>query len=334
MKSPITGANMTLQQRWSTRSFRNEEFEVFEQYYVDEESGDEFSTTVQDELVTQQVYNQYRSRHHIPFPDEIREIREQYGLSAAKMAEVLDLGINTYRLYENGDIPSLAHAKLIRLAKAPSNFRAFVEEKQEIFSEKIFQRLMLRIQGLAGDKGTPEIVAYIWNHHMEANNFTGFVKPNFEKVANYVLFFAEHANPLKTRMNKLLFYCDFANFKQRGHAISGCNYRAIQMGPVPSHFHELFGILESEGYIRIEDELFDHGGIGERFYPARSFNPDLFNEEELELMKNITEHFKDVRTRKIIELSHQEKAWIDNHEERELIDYQKYAFELSNLFSE
>ena len=44
-----------------------------------------------------QVYNQYRVKHGIPFPDEISGIREHYGLSAAKMAQILGFGINQYR---------------------------------------------------------------------------------------------------------------------------------------------------------------------------------------------------------------------------------------------
>ena len=46
-------------------------------------------TTSQDELTERQVHNLYRAKHHIPFPEEIKNIRLQYGLSAAKMSEVL-----------------------------------------------------------------------------------------------------------------------------------------------------------------------------------------------------------------------------------------------------
>ena len=147
---------------------------------------------------------------------------------------------------------------------------------------------------------------------MEANAYTGYVRPSFEKVAQFVLFFAQQDQPLKTRLNKLLFYSDFLHFKRTGFSISGCNYRAIPFGPVPSHFHELFGVLQTEEYIKIEEELFDHGGVGERFLPSQTFAPSLCSEEELQHMNEVVKAFKDTRTRELIEISHAEKGWIDN----------------------
>jgi putative zinc finger/helix-turn-helix YgiT family protein len=331
IKSPFTGGEAILMQEWATREFRKESYDIWEHFYVCQDTGESFSTTELDELNQQQVYNLYRSRHNIPFPDEIKAIREKYGLSAAKMSEVLDFGINSYRNYENGEIPSPANAKLIRLADDPVQFMKFLEEKKHIFSANAYQKAHRQVDQLLQTPKLNAVVEYLWNFHMEPNEYTGFVKPSFEKVAHFVLFFAAKAQPLKTRLNKLLFYGDFFNFRQKGFSISGCNYRAIPYGPVPSHFHELFGILEAENYIRIEEELYEHGGVGERFTAAREFDPSLFTEEELANMHKVLEIFEDTRTKKIIELSHQEKGWIDNHEARELISYQQYAFHLKGV---
>ncbi len=43
------------------------------------------------------------------------------GLSAARMAEVLGLGANTYRNYEQGEVPSESNARL--LAQNPEEFK-------------------------------------------------------------------------------------------------------------------------------------------------------------------------------------------------------------------
>lgn len=331
IKSPFTGGPVELKREWASEKFRREEFDICKHYYVCVDTQNEFSTTELDELNVQQLYNLYRTHHHIPFPKEIKRIREQYGLSASKMAEVLDFGINSYRQYEHGEMPSLANAKLIRLAKDPRNFKRFLEEKKIIFTENAFKKVMGKMSELLGQNDSDPIVEYIWNHHMEPNEYTGFIRPSFEKVAHYIIYFAQHAHPLKTRMNKLMFYGDFLNFKRSGYAISGCNYRAIQMGPVPSHFRELFGILESKGFINIEEEMFDHGGVGERFIPAKEFDASLFTEAELETMYHTVRSFEETRTKQIIALSHDEKAWKDNCEDRELISYQGYGYELKGL---
>jgi transcriptional regulator with XRE-family HTH domain/uncharacterized phage-associated protein len=320
-----------LVQEWKERSFRKEVFDIWEHYYICKDSGAEFSTTALDELNTRQVYNLYRSRHRIPFPDEMQDIRAQYGLSAAKMSEILDLGANSYRLYEQGEMPSIANANLIRLAAHPGTFRGMVEENRPLFSEAQYRKVMERIDQLLRHDEMESVVAYLWNFHMEANEYTGFVKPRFEKVAQFVLFFAQHEPPLKTRMNKLLFYADFLHFKRTGRSISGCNYRAIPFGPVPSHFHELFGILEQKQYLRVEQELFEHGTIGERFLAARPFDPSLFSTDELAHMQEVLEAFRQLRTRQLIELSHYEKGWAERQPARELISYQQYAFHLKAL---
>ncbi len=331
INSPFTGGVAYLQRAWTEEVFRRESFKVCKHFYRCEDTKNEFSITALDEFNVQQVYNQYRAQHYIPFPAEIRKIREGYGLSAAKMSDVLDFGVNSYRQYEQGEIPSLANAKLIRLAKDPKNFKSFVEEKKNSFSANAYQKIREKIQDLLGLNEMEPLVKYIWNQHINPNEFTGYINPSLEKVANYIIFFAREANPLKTRMNKLMFYSDFLNYKRSGYSISGCNYRAIQMGPVPSHFRELFGILESKGYINIEDEIFDHGGIGERFFPRKEFNKHLFTSEELACMKYTVKAFTKTRTKQIIQLSHEEPAWKANQEKRELISYQAFAFDLQAL---
>ncbi|MEM6800041.1 MAG: type II toxin-antitoxin system antitoxin SocA domain-containing protein [Bacteroidota bacterium] len=320
----------TVIQEWTEYRFRKEKFTVYSSYFVDE-NGKEYTTSEQDEFTLTQVHNLYRTQHHIPFPEEIKAIREKYGLSAAKMAEVLDFGINSYRQYEAGEVPSLANAKLIRLAGNPANFLSFVKEKENIFSPNIYRKLLDRIDGLMGSNKLEQVVEYIWNFHLEANAFTGFVKPSFEKVAHYVIYFAQQVKPMKTRLNKLLFYADFLHFKRTGYSISGCNYRAIPYGPVPSHFRELFGVLETEKYIQIEEELSESGHMGERFLALQKFDQSLFNQEELAHMEEVVNKLGEMKTKELIELSHGEDAWKKNEEERELIDYQAFAFHLNGI---
>jgi len=54
----------------------------------------------------------------------------------------------------------------------------------------------------------------------------------------------------------------------------------------------------------------------------------LFSEEELEILNNVAERFHNTSTSEIIDISHREKAWIDNYAEKRLIDY-NYSFELT-----
>jgi putative zinc finger/helix-turn-helix YgiT family protein len=127
MKSPITGKEMKLTKERRSMDFRKETFEIVFHYYKCEDSGEQFTTTELDEVNMNQVYNQYRDKFNIPFPDEIIRIREKYGLSAAKMSEIFGFGVNSYRQYEAGEMPSVANAKLIQMVDDPKKFIDMVE---------------------------------------------------------------------------------------------------------------------------------------------------------------------------------------------------------------
>ena len=127
MKSPFTGKEMSILKEWRSMSFRKEEFDVSFHIYKCEDTGEQFEDDAFAELNYNQLVNQYRAKHAIPFPEEIKNIREKYGLSAAKMSEILGFGTNTYRQYEAGEIPSTSNARLIQMAKDPKKFIEMVD---------------------------------------------------------------------------------------------------------------------------------------------------------------------------------------------------------------
>lgn len=112
--------------------------------------------------------------------------------------------------------------------------------------------------------------------------------------------------------------------------MSGVQYRAIPMGPVPNNFNSIFEYLANKQELDIYYTNFDNGGTGEQFMPNanKTFNKELFTESELQILESVAERFKNTSTNEIIEISHREKAWIDNYSERKLIDY-NYSFELN-----
>ena len=72
MKSPITGRPMSLLIDKSILVFRKENFEYSHKSYYCKDSEQNFTTRELDEFNLNQVYNQYRDKHNIPFPDEVR----------------------------------------------------------------------------------------------------------------------------------------------------------------------------------------------------------------------------------------------------------------------
>ena len=111
-----TGKPMRVVYRPETMTFRGEKFNCVYMSFRDDELNEGFTTTESDSIWYNQVTNQYREKHGIPYQDEIIATRERYGVSASKMSLILGFGTNQYRLYEEGEVPSESNGKMIRSA--------------------------------------------------------------------------------------------------------------------------------------------------------------------------------------------------------------------------
>ncbi len=312
-------------------TFRKENFKIRHLYYYCTTSAEEFTTTDLDEVNLAQVHNQYRAKHNLPFVEEMKEIRAKYGLSAPKMSEVLGFGTNSYRNYENGEVPSKSNGTTIALISEPKAFRAVVERYLG-FEEKKKLRLLARIDDLISEAELKKHEHCIENYVMTVGTpsvYSGFLKPNLAKFAEMVAFFASKVKPMKTKLNKLLFYSDFYTYCHTGYSMSGMKYRAIQRGPVPSKFHSIFEYLVANGVCAIRDINFGDDIVGEQFVaiPDRKFRRELFSDTELDILERIAAKFETYSSRAIVEISHLEKGWLENKDTRNLISYD-YAFDL------
>jgi putative zinc finger/helix-turn-helix YgiT family protein len=334
MKSPFSGKEMQMTRTRRSMDFRKETFEIVYHAYHCEASGEQFTTTELDDLNLNQVYNQYRDKFKIPFPDEIKRIREKYGLSAAKMSEILGFGVNSYRQYEAGEMPSIANAKLIQMIDDPKFFIDMVElcaTIEEKARAKYIQKAQLLVEERKRNIFNLNFKEYLLGNHL-ADIYSGYRNPNFEKFTEMVVYFSEKIQPFKTKMNKLLFYADFLMFKQSCFSISGVRYKAIDMGPVPNNFQSIFEYLANKDEIDIFTTEFPQGYTGEQFKARndRPFNAELFSENELDVLEKISTVFKSTSTNDIIELSHLEEAWKKNEKDKSVISYE-YAFELNQI---
>ncbi len=334
MNSPITGKEMKLIREKRSMEFRKETFEIIFHFYKCEDSGEQFTTTALDEININQLYNQYRAKYNIPFTIEIIRIRDKYGLAASKMSEILGFGINSYRQYEAGEMPSVSNARLIQMIDDPEKFIEMVtlcDSIEDKIKVKYNQKAQLIIEERNRNLFNFNLKDYLLGNHL-ADIYSGYRNPNFEKLSEMIVYFSEKIAPYKTKMNKLLFYADFLMFKQTCFSMSGVRYRAIDMGPVPNNFQSIFEYLVNKNEIEIIYSQFPNGNTSEKFKARkhRPFNPELFSKEELAVLEKVVSAFNSTSTNDIIEMSHLEEAWKKNEKEKKIISYE-YAFELNQI---
>jgi len=241
------------------------------------------------------------------------------------MSEILGFGTNVYRHYEGGEVPNQSNAKLIQLAEDPHEFKKLMEFCSKL-DRKFIEKTRCSIESLLEEqkkyKFEKQLEYYFFNISLP-NSLTGFKMPSLTKFSEMVVFFTEKLHPWKTKLNKLLFYANFLTHQHTGFSISGVQYRAIAMGPVPNNFNSLFEYLVNKGEVDIFYATFADGGAGEQFKPNqnRVFNPKIFTKPDMEILNVVAERFKSTSTNEIIEISHNEKAWIENNADSLLIDY-------------
>ncbi|MBL7738478.1 MAG: DUF4065 domain-containing protein [Chitinophagaceae bacterium] len=337
MQSPITGKPMRLEKEPGVKlSFRKEEFEITYHYYLCDESGEQFTSDELDQINQIQVHNKYREKYGIPFPEEIKDIREKYKISASKMSEILGFGANSYRLYEGGEIPSVANGRLILAIKHPKDFIKQVEASSHILTDKELKKIVDHAKQLLEEQRKDSWNILLSRHifkYETANEFSGYRKPDFLKIAYMISYFSSRIELYKTKLNKLLFYSDFGCFKHIGYSMTGITYRAIQMGPVPAEYGMLYEKLAEDKLVTLNQKLFDNvnGNYAEMIKGTQDFDETKFSKEEIEILNQVIDRFGSLRTSDVVELSHQEQAWIENEENKELISYSKYAFDLKHI---
>lgn len=131
-----------------------------------------------------------------------------------------------------------------------------------------------------------------------------------EKLLNAIIYFAEHTKYCgKTKLFKLLFLLDFEHFKLTGRSVTGSQYRAIQLGPVPSGCFAEFDAPEEDFLEAIEikpSRMIDYSML--KIVPRRGFDPSHFSKRELRLMETIATEHKNKTATQMVDLTHAENG--------------------------
>lgn len=287
-----------------------EAIEVDAQVMVCAECGEELFNEELDSATLINAYNEYRRRHKLLLPEEIRRIREQYGLSQRSFAKLLNWGDKTIRRYENGAVQDRAHNSLLLFLREPENMRTYLTENEVALDEKQISRLLETVEKLEQDTdfrvGRRYFDLFFSRVPCEENGFKGF---DYEKLCAMVLFFAhKSAGLLKTKLMKLLNYSDMIFYKENGLSISGLKYAHLPYGPVPDNFDMILGKMAADHIAHIE-VFYDGSYENHQVIPECDVPEGTLSDEEIEVLNRIYEKFKNFGSAEISNYSHREKGY-------------------------
>jgi hypothetical protein len=112
-----------------------------------------------------------------------------------------------------------------------------------------------------------------------------------------------------TKLNKLLFFCDFEHYRATGRSITGHDYVKQEFGPVPKGMPEIMMRMHDEDKIAIREESATGGYVRKRPVGLRTPNVSKFTSEQIDLVHRVIRRFQAHNASCISEFSHQFIGW-------------------------
>ena len=111
-----------------------------------------------------------------------------------------------------------------------------------------------------------------------------------------------------TKLNKLLFYCDFTAYRELGHSITGHSYQKLPFGPAPKAMLPILGQMKrNRDCSESEKDCF---GLRQRRVKAeRPPEISVFSPEELRLADQIVDDLWESSASEVSDLSHGFIGW-------------------------
>jgi len=198
---PKCDGRMMLRQIDKTTCFRGESLEIQFEEYVCEDCQTHVGTVEQTSVIQNLIADAYRKKVGLLTGREIREKREELGISQEKLAKMAGIGIASIKRWENGIIQTKSMNAALMSAFCGRTF---------------------------GDNYTGNNTFSIPRIKSVMKEFEKILKFKFLKKEDNMLFDA-----------KYVWYADFLARQLLGKSLTGATYAALPHGPQINNYREL-----------------------------------------------------------------------------------------------
>lgn len=306
-------------------SVRGESIEIEACFKRCKSCGETFSHFDDDEANYKKIYDLYRGKHALLKPEEIRKIREQFGISQRQFSRIMGWGAITMHRYEAGSLQDNTHnSALLLLQSCPDLFYVLLKghEEELKINNKTKEKIENRVDELFIESVKNRLEAYL---SRGARIMKGNKDFDWNKFQNSVLYFLENVDDVfRTKLNKLLFYFDFLHFKHFDSSVTGSTYIHLPLGPVPDQYDFLVAEMNNYKLIDTEEVVYQSNAgqdfTAEKLIALKKCDQLIFSDSERLCLKKIIEFFGDFSSQKIKDFSHEEAGY-SNTAPKEPIPY-------------
>jgi len=262
------------------------------------------------------AYEEYKKENGLLPSEEIRQIRENYGLSQDLFAAILGIGSASLQRYETGAVQTLVYDGIIREARNTAQLLELLEKNKRNISPKDYTLVKANIEKRIGFLKISPLKKYL-DYELNSNDtpseWNGNRVFSYEKFLSVLVCILSHCKEVCiTKLNKLLFYIDFLAYKYRGYSITGLSYKRWEHGPVPAGriSYYLYDYAEELGIVSIKETEHDTG-----IYKTLSLKnvsiPEVIDDDEMKIIKEVLQKIGQSGAKELSLKSHQERGWIE-----------------------
>ncbi|WP_321951934.1 Panacea domain-containing protein [Paraburkholderia bannensis] len=155
-----------------------------------------------------------------------------------------------------------------------------------------------------------------------------FVSHNRDRLINAMIYFAGGTRiDNKSKLFRLLYLLDFAHFRRTGISVTGSDYSADHLGPVPIEVDRAWNDPASplRQTIQFVKEVGRRHSIPDRT-ASRAFDESHFTPRQLRILSDLADRYRDARHPDLTEVSEEDNAayarsWRDGEGEHQPIPY-------------
>jgi len=303
--------DVRIEDRRETLPVRGEDIEVEARVAVCLTCGEDvWMDELEDETLAQ-AFAEYRRRHGLLQPEEMKRIRQQWGLGQRAFATLLGWGEITLHRYESGSLQDGAHDAQMRMAERAENVRILLEANGDRLTPRQRQAVERRLEeaeALAadcecGDEDFERLLA-----RAAARGHGGNAPLSLAKIRETIVYFADVPNMFATKLAKLMFYADFLHYREQTTSITGLAYAHAPQGPIPDRYERIRANVVENGIVDIE-ERYGCDWNGEVLVAQRRADLGVFSETELAVLQSVRERLGSKTSKSLSDMSHAETAW-------------------------
>lgn len=133
-----------------------------------------------------------------------------------------------------------------------------------------------------------------------------------EKFKELILYIAQASEGDSTfgatKLNKILFFCDFLSYRAYGEPVTGQRYFKLPFGPAPRALVPVVNeLLEEEACVKVQRSRF--GLPQDTIFAKREANLDIFKPREIALADFVMRQLRDNDATEVSNLSHEFIGW-------------------------